>query len=135
MTYVLDACALVAFFNQETEGIKVKELLEHTKAGKHTLYKSIVNLVEVYYHFIRDRGKMAADELLENMKYLPIEVIDTISEAVYRQTAHFKSHYHISLADAFACAAAQCLDATLVTKDSEVEEAEEKEALSVFWIK
>jgi predicted nucleic acid-binding protein len=137
MTYVLDACALTAFLNQEQgKGFEpVKELFERAVDEGFPVYMNIVNLAEVYYFFIRKKGQSAADEIMENAVDLPITVIDTISEAVYRRTAYFKSHYSMSLADAFVCATAQCLGATLVTKDSEVEAAENKESLSVFWIK
>jgi hypothetical protein len=41
----------------------------------------------------------------------------------------------MSLADTFLCATAQSLSATIVTKDSEIEAAEQPEGLSVLWIK
>ena len=136
MTYILDACALTAFLNQEQgKGFEpVKELFERAVNESFPIYMNIVKLVEVYYLFIRKKGQSAADEIMKNAVELPITIIDTISDTVYRQTAYFKSHYSMSLADAFACASAQCLGATLVTKDSEVAAAEEKESFSVLWI-
>jgi predicted nucleic acid-binding protein len=136
MSYVLDACALMAFLSQETgKGFEpVKELFERALDENFPIYMSIVNLTEVYYLFMQKHGRTAADTIMENASGLPITVIDTISEAVYRQTAHFKSRYAMSLADAFACATAQTLGAVLVTKDSEMKEAEAKEALPILWI-
>jgi len=41
----------------------------------------------------------------------------------------------MSLADSIACATAKILDAILVTKDSEMKEAEEAGEFSVMWLK
>ncbi|GHV85669.1 hypothetical protein AGMMS50230_12770 [Spirochaetia bacterium] len=135
MIYVLDACALIAYLNREPEGIRVKELIESTKLGNIDIYMCIVNLVEVYYGYVRDAGEMAADAYMEAVSDLPIRIINTITDTVCREAARFKGLYSMSLADAFACGTAKSLNATLVTKDSEIEAAQGKEHLSVLWIK
>jgi len=66
---------------------------------------------------------------------LPIETITTISDTVYHETARYKARYSISLADAFLCATAKSLSATIVTKDGEIKPVEQAENLSVLWIK
>jgi predicted nucleic acid-binding protein len=133
--YVLDACALIAMINGEAGFETVRDTFARAAAGECSVRMSIVNLVEVYYHFIRDIGSRAAEETMREVSALPLTVIDTISEAVYRETARFKSGYSMSLADAFACATALSLRATLVTKDSEVQAVEQNEILSVLWIR
>ena len=134
MTYVFDACALIAFINHEPEGAKVKDLLRSVESGGSELYISIVNLTEVYYNFIRSDGLELANEIMEEVRYLPIKIIDVIDEKVYRETARLKSCYPMSLADAFLSATAKRLDAAIVTKDSEIRAVEAGENLSVFWI-
>jgi predicted nucleic acid-binding protein len=90
----------------------------------------------VYYGFIQKYGTVeAADEIMRNVNGLPIEVITTISNAMYHETARYKAGYSISLADAFLCATAKSLSATIVTKDGEIKPVEQAENLSVFWIK
>jgi predicted nucleic acid-binding protein len=133
--YVLDACALIAMVNQEAGFDTVRDTFTRAAAGECGVRMNIVNLVEVYYHFIRDIGAQAAEETMREVSALPFTVIDTISEAIYRETARIKALYAMSLADAFACATAKSLSATLVTKDSEVQAAEQNEALSVLWIR
>jgi predicted nucleic acid-binding protein len=137
VNYILDACALIAFLSRERgKGYEaVRTLFNRVVTEDITICISIVNLVEVYYEFIRKCGTVeAADEIMRDVDDLPIDVIDTVSKAVYRDTARFKTSYSISLADAFFCATAMSLDATLVTKDHEIEEVEQNEKLSVFWI-
>jgi predicted nucleic acid-binding protein len=134
VTFFLDACALIAYINQEPEGPQVKALIERAGSGEDIICMSVVNLAEVYYHCIKRDGEEMADTIMHNAAELPITVIDTITDAVCRETARFKAHYPMSLADAFLCAAAKSLSAVIVTKDREIETAEKPENLSVFWI-
>jgi PIN domain nuclease of toxin-antitoxin system len=43
MTYILDACALIALINKEPGGDKVKDLLEQASAGEITVAMSTVD--------------------------------------------------------------------------------------------
>lgn len=47
--YVLDACALIAFFNDEEGAGKVEMILEQAENGEVELYLASINLFEVYY--------------------------------------------------------------------------------------
>jgi predicted nucleic acid-binding protein len=138
LTYLLDACALIAFLAEEIgKGYEeVDELFNRAETGEIEIIMSIVNLVEVYYGFIQKYGTVeAADVIMNIVVDLPITVINTISNTVYRDAARFKAAYSMSLADVFLCASAKSLSAVIVTKDDEIKAAEQPEALSVFWIK
>jgi predicted nucleic acid-binding protein len=137
MNYVLDACALLAYLKQEPEAVKVKDLFNKadSEPDETAIYISMVNLVEVYYGFIQEKGIEEADRLMKQVDGLPFNTLDTITDAVYRAASRFKALYSISLADSFACATAKSLTATLVTKDHEIEAVERGENLSVFWIR
>ena len=131
---MLDACALIAFLDKEPEGLKVKALIEQSNAGGSVIRMSVVNWIEVFYHFIRNEGQEVADEIMREAAELPINVIDTISPLVRRAAARFKARYSMSLADCFLCATAMSFSATIVTKDRELRAAEQSGALSVLWI-
>jgi predicted nucleic acid-binding protein len=137
MIYVLDACALIAYLNEEKgEGFEaVAELFNRAKAKEIKLYMSIVNLVEVYYGYIGDVGLTTANEIMHPVSGFPISLISTITDLVYREAARYKGVYPMSLADAFLCATAKSLDATIITKDSEIAGPEKEENLPVLWIK
>ncbi|GHV30922.1 hypothetical protein AGMMS4952_18660 [Spirochaetia bacterium] len=107
MTYVLDACALIALLNEEEGKDEIDDLFNQAKAGKITLCISIINLLEVYYGFIGADGPDRANEILAPIDETPLRIIDTISQSVYREAARFKSMYKgsksqsaLSLADA-----------------------------------
>jgi predicted nucleic acid-binding protein len=134
LIYLLDACALIALFKMEKGFEYVKDLLDRATMEEVTIFMSIVNLVEVYYGFIQEKGAEEADKIMNTITSFPITVISTITDAVYRDTARFKGTYSISLADAFLCATAKSLAATIVTKDREIAAVEIPESLSVLWI-
>jgi predicted nucleic acid-binding protein len=137
MDYILDACALLAYLKKETEAVKVKELFDKADAepDKIVIHISIVNLVEVYYGFIQEKGIEEADRLMKQVDALPFNTIDTITDTVYRVASRFKALYSVSLADSFAAATAKSLSAIIVTKDGEFQELEKNENLSIMWIK
>ncbi|MDR1419793.1 MAG: type II toxin-antitoxin system VapC family toxin [Treponema sp.] len=136
MSYLLDACALIAWLDEEKgEGYEaVDALFEQAESEKIIIRISVVNLVEVLYHFIRDMGQEIAGQVMQGVADLPIEVLDTVSPAICRETARFKANYSMSLADCFLCATAKNLSAAIVTKDKEIRAAEQAESLAVLWI-
>ncbi|GHV10025.1 hypothetical protein FACS189485_22980 [Spirochaetia bacterium] len=136
MTYIFDACALIAYLNEEKgEGFeKVDELLSRAEAGEITIYMNIVNLVEVYYGYIHDCGVTIADEIMRPVFGFPMKIVSNITDDIYRETARFKGIYPMSFADAFLCGTAKSLSATIVTKDGEIAGPEGEEGLPVLWI-
>jgi predicted nucleic acid-binding protein len=136
MTYILDACALLALLNKESgKGYEsVRDLLNSAAKGEADLCMSLINLVEVYYRTIQLKGAEFADAAMEQVRNLPIRFIRDISDEVYYETARCKARYSMSLADAFLCATAKSLDAVIVTTDKEIKPAEEAESLSILWI-
>ena len=136
MTYILDACALIALLHRELgKGYEtVRDLLDRAVTGEITLCMSLVNLVEVYYRIIQLKGVQTADTVMEPVKSLPVRFIRDITDEIYFGTACCKARYPISLGDAFLCGTAKSLDAVIVTKDKDIKHAEEAESLSVLWI-
>jgi predicted nucleic acid-binding protein len=134
LNYIFDACALISLLKKEAAFDQVAGLLARAAAGEISISMNIVNLVEVYYGFLRDRGEQVADAIMSRIAHFPIAVIDTISGAVCREAARFKAAYPMSLADAFLCACAKDLSAVIVTKDDEIKAAEQAGVLTVFWL-
>jgi len=85
MTYILDACALIALLNRELgKGYEtVRDLLDRAVTGEITLCMSLVNLVEVYYRIIQLKGVQTADAVMEPVKGLPIRFIRDITDEIY----------------------------------------------------
>jgi predicted nucleic acid-binding protein len=135
VTYVLDACAMLALINSEPGADIVKRLFEEAERGSSTLSMSIVQLLEVYYDQIYAFGIDEAKRITEWIIASPVSVIGTITVPVMYEAGRLKTAYSISLADSVACAAALALRAVLVTSDhKEIEAVESGENLSILWL-
>lgn len=130
---VLDSWALMAFFEDEPAAEAVEELLDQASRGKHKLFLTSINWAEVYYSTMREVSQEAAEQHVQVIANLPIEIVaigDDLKLA--RQAAIFKASHRISLADAFAAALANDKKAELVTGDQEFK-ALEKE-IKINWL-
>jgi predicted nucleic acid-binding protein len=116
--YVLDSFALLAYFQAETGGKKVKDILKRTSAGTAYAYLSVLNLGEIVYITERRLGRDTAESTLTDISRLPIQIADAGTERVLA-AAHVKAQHAISYADAFVVSLAQELNATIVTADPE----------------
>jgi predicted nucleic acid-binding protein len=124
--FVLDAWAILALLQKEEPAAsRVKKLLEDAEKGDVELFISIINLGEVIYCVGKTKGEKEAQETLDQIRCLPLTVLSATEGTVFA-AAGFKMQYAISYADAFAAAAAQDLDAILVTGDPELERLERR---------
>jgi predicted nucleic acid-binding protein len=118
VTYVLDACALIARIKNEPGADVVDGLLDRAVEGEIDLFINIVNLVEVHYGFMKDLGEDRAREIMQTVRETAVEVIDTTAGAVFEEVARLKSTLTgFSLADAFGLATASVYGASFVTCD------------------
>ena len=119
-TYVLDASALMTFFEDRAGADKVEELLAGAAEDKRPLAMSVVNWGEVYYSVWRARGEKAAALKLQEITQLPIEIVGVDME-LGKLAASLKAEHNLPYADCFAAALAQARKATLVTSDKDFE--------------
>ncbi len=129
--YVLDSFAILAYFQAEPGGTKVKELLKQAKAEDAVTSLSLINLGEVIYNTGRKLGDDRAREILDDIMLLPIQLAE-VTMARVLAAAQIKTQYPISYADAFAVALAQELNATIVTGDPEFKQVES--IVTLFWL-
>ncbi|GMO66374.1 MAG: hypothetical protein Ta2A_14560 [Treponemataceae bacterium] len=136
MIYVLDACALIALLNGEAGNEKIDELFVKAQAGKITLVMSIINLLEVYYGYVRDESRQKAIDILAPLYETRLKIVDRISPFVYDEAARLKAVYRCSLADAIGIATAAEISGQFVTSDHhELETIAEQEAARFFWFR
>jgi PIN domain nuclease of toxin-antitoxin system len=130
--YLLDACALIAYFNEEEGADAVEALFEK----KEETFISIVNAYEVYYDAYRTDGEEKAKELLADIEKLPLKIIRNIDREVIINAARFKVDFSISLADSIALGLGKQLKAKVVTADHhEFDKIEEKKSADFYWIR
>jgi len=134
--YVLDACSLIAFLEDEVGADIVQSILKDAKLKTLELYMNKLNLFEVYYGILREDGFKRADGIYNMILHLPITINSDISDEVFREAGRLKASYKISLADSIALAQSVVLNASLVTSDHhEFDIIEEKENISFTWIR
>ncbi len=130
--YVLDSYALLAHFEDETGGEQVRKLLKAAQAGKTKLFLSVINLGELYYNTLRERGREQADDVWFVTEQLPITVVDADKDLT-REAAKLKGAHSVAYADCFAAALGMRKRAKVVTGDPEFKKFDA--SVSVEWIK
>ena len=130
---VLDACALIAFFNDEPGADLVAEVLHVVPVVE----MAAINLLEIAYDAVRRSGQShSARDVLETVSKLPISIRRDIDDDVLEMAAGFKARFRISLADSIALALAAVCDAPLVTCDHHEFDAIESSGIRRFlWIR
>ena len=134
--FVLDACTLIAFLNDEEGADEVEEILQMAKQRKAQVFMNQLNLLEVYYGVYREDGKEVAEEILSTVSKVPIRIIERINDAVLKEAGRLKATYKISVADAVAVAQAKTKKALLVTADHhELDQLEQNNEVDIHWIR
>ena len=111
---VLDACALIAFFNDEPGADVVAAVLETVPLVE----IAVINVLEIAYDAVRRSGQSSsALDVIESIQRLPIEIRWDMNVAMVEIAARFKSRSRISLADAVALSLAEFRSAPLATSD------------------
>jgi len=135
-SYVLDACAILAFVLDENGAGKVERLLVQAHSKKCLLFMNKINLLEIYYNIRREYDPDTFKEAYSRIIGLPIAIVDNISDEVFYEAGRLKSQYKISLADSIALAEAIIRGALLVTADHhEFDHLEKKENIKFYWIR
>jgi len=134
--YVLDSCALLAYIYDEAGSDIVESALKQTDENMAVLYMNKLNLFEVYYNILRSEGLQQAEDFYGMVQMSPINVIDGLSDFVFREAGRIKTQYKMSLADSIALGETSVLGATILTSDHhEFDIVEQNEKIKFAWIR
>ena len=135
-SYVLDACAIIAFLLKEPGGDKVRGLLRRAEREEVRFFMHNLNLLEVYYGLRRANGEAFATVRLSQIRHLPVTFVPEIDGEGFIEAGRLKSAYKFSLADAVLLAEASIRGAFVVTSDHhELDVVEAAEQIRFFWIR
>ena len=112
--YVFDACALIAYLNDEVGAKVVEDLLALATQERVQCFVAAVNVYELFYDCLK-RDAATARQLVDDIYRLPITVIEVLDRPLMQDAGAFKVAYRISLADSVALGLAQQLDAQPIT--------------------
>ncbi len=133
--FIFDACALIAYLNDESGADKVESLLDQARRGRVQLHMVSVNIYEVFYDCLK-RNEATAGDLVSDLYDLPITVVETLDRSLMRAAGWFKVTYHISLADSIALGLAQELHARLVSTDHhELDQIDRDGKMQFYWLR
>lgn len=130
---ILDACALIAYLNDEPGADVVESILQDAPSVQMTA----TNLLEVAYDAVRTTGKPeAAREIIDAISQLPIHIRWHMDSYMIETAARLKTSFRISLADSVALANAVSQSAPLATSDHhEFEPLVVANAARIIWIR
>ena len=117
-TKVLDAYALMVFFEDEPGADLVRGLLLKAEESDLKLLMSVVNLGEVWYSIARSTSPETADQTINEINGMAIELVDA-DWPLTHQAAIYKAKGNIAFGDCFAAALAKNRKAELITGDKE----------------
>jgi predicted nucleic acid-binding protein len=127
---VLDASAVMTFFEDRPGAEKVEELIHLAMERKRELVMSVVNWGEVYYSVWRANGPGVARKIVEEIAQLPIALVPA-DLALTRLAAEFRAQHKLPYADCFAAALAAERKASLATSDKDF--AQVARLLRILW--
>jgi len=111
---VFDTEAILAYYLGEQGGEKVLKLLNEVYEERAEGYINIINLTEFYYILYRKSPEIAEDKE-RNLRAYGLKIVPVKDNGLWLEAAKIKGEYAVSLADAFAVAAAKIEKAKLVT--------------------
>ena len=118
--FVLDASAILTYFEAEAGDDQVIALFQAAKKGEAMLFIPFAAAIEIYYITLGEKGQAVAEERFVALKMLPAAISMEIEEAYLLEVGRLKATYPISFADALIAAVATRKQATLVHKDPEL---------------
>ena len=130
--YILDACGLIAYLQQEEGAEKVKSILKNTS---NQILMHLVNFGEVYYDALKI-SKNNGNKLFETIDKLPIKILWKIDKELIEQAGYYKVNFKMSYADSFVLASAKINNAQVVSSyHHEFDIVEENTNLKFYWIR
>jgi ribonuclease VapC len=128
---VLDASALMAFFEQRSGAGKVEDLILLALRAERRLLLSVVNWGEVYYSTWEASGLDRAKKLRAEIDQLPIEVVDVDFEMALL-AAEIRARHRLPYVDSFAAALAVAQQAAVATSDRDFKRV--RDVVELIWI-
>lgn len=115
---VLDASALMTFFENRSGADRVEEFIRLAVAGKRQLLMSVVNWGEVYSSVWRTKGPGVARKILDDIAQLPITLVPAGLDLT-RSAAELRANHKLPYLDCFPAALALQRQASLATSDKD----------------
>ncbi|MDR2584458.1 MAG: PIN domain-containing protein [Fibromonadaceae bacterium] len=135
--YILDACALIAYYTNEKGADVVQDIIGKAYFEKGNVSISNINLLEVFYDVYKIQGEQEAKDFLQDIVNSPIRIIETIEKQAFIEAGRLKASYRISLADSIFLAEIltneKCIGITADHHEFDI--VKEKENINLLFIR
>ncbi|MCB0728190.1 MAG: type II toxin-antitoxin system VapC family toxin [Ignavibacteria bacterium] len=121
--YVFDSCSLISYLDGEPNAFKVSDYLEQINEKGLDAFLCVINLGEIYYHFLRTGGESTGKTVLEAIRTLPLKIAEANIELTL-SAGRIKAYNKMSYADCFAAALTANKKGVLITSDNEFRQIE-----------
>ena len=128
---LFDSFALLRFFQRESGGEKVRDLLREAAARQIPCLVNAINVGELIYLTQLRFGEAKKLELFVHLHRLGLTILPCPNELIFR-AAELRARFPLSYADAFALASAIEHQAELVTGDPEFRQVEH--LVRIVWV-
>ena len=132
-SFVLDACAVIAYLNDEEGAQKIDDLIHESTEFE----IAAINALEVAYDSVKVTGSVsAASEVLDAITRMPCRIEWELNRQAFLVAAMFKAQNRISLADSVALAFAKVTGKGLLTSDHhEFDTLAKRGEVDIIWIR
>jgi ribonuclease VapC len=131
---VVDSWPVMEWFkNRQPMANQFRTILEMARAGHPKLLLSSINLGEIYYNCWREWGEVRADEAIDLIGSLPIQVLHP-TEVDVLSAARLKGQYPVSYADCFAAVLTLKHGGSVLTGDPDFLILRQNGVVRVDWI-
>ncbi len=132
MTIVLDACAAIAYLNNEQGADKVEAYILDMRRP---CVIHAVNAFEVHYLTARRSGMQVADAAIRDIKDAGVLILEDLDEPFWKDAAGYKARGRVSPPDTFAIALANRLGGEIVTCDQDFEAVQQAGSCKVTFFR
>jgi predicted nucleic acid-binding protein len=122
---------LLSFLQKEKNYSLIEDVVLNAIENQTPMFIQSVNMGEVWYIIARKLGEKKADEIVESLVEMGIQVIDT-AWPITQKAAQFKLLGGISYADCFAASLTFHKQAQLLTGAKEFERVQH--AVEIIWL-
>ena len=128
---VLDSWAALTFFEDETAGKRIADLISDAHDEGIQIYMSVMDLAELWYIVAREKSEGDADEIIAELGQLGVEFVE-VDWDLAREAAWKRVSTGISFACSVTSALARRNRADLVTGNPEFKKIEDQQ--NIRWI-
>lgn len=129
--FILDACAMLAYLNNE-EGVEIiGEVLERGNRNEARIFITAMDLAEIFHIVLKKEGRDKALKTILLIKNLPVECVG-LDEALLMLAGEIRVQFPLTLGDALVAAVAKTKKAKIITGDKDFKDLEKE--IECVWI-